>query len=118
MQWFSRLADRITLSMYGNTDIARDTAPPARRSFAGHGSADAEARVYTKMDESAKWNALVKSRTLGLKIGAVIESNQDANDLTSSYGSHPKTAETWVKRLNAMYFNTATKLLGGPMSGV
>lgn len=108
--WFTRLADRVTLSMYLNSAISRDTAAPGQCRGV-HYQKNPEARLHVRMTVQAKWNAIVKARESGLSVGSYLEANRNPADHTSQYGSSKHVAEPWLKKLNKMYIEAANALL-------
>ena len=99
----------MTLSMYLNSDVSKDTAAPAQcRSVYRK---DGEGQVRVRMTIQAKWNAIVISRELGQSVGAYLEAQRNPADHTSPYGSSQHVAEPWLKKLNKMYIEGANILL-------
>ena len=108
--WFTKLADRVTLSMYLNSAISKDTAAPAQCRGV-HYRKDPEAQLHVRMTVEAKWNAIVKSREVGLGVGSYLEAHRNPADHTSPYGSSQHVAEPWLKKLNKMYIEAANTFL-------
>ena len=108
--WFTRLADRVTLSMYLNSDVSRDTAAPAQRG-SGRRNDDAK-RTQVRMTVQAKWNAIVESREKGLSVGGFLQAHRNpAVPSPYGYGAGRQASELWMKKLNKMYIEAANVLL-------
>ena len=115
MLWFTKLADKVTLSIYLNNPAAATQPAPARRSFSGR---DGSKRKYVRMDIAAKWRLLCHSRQLGQSLGALLDArktphDEEVVDATSAYGSAATAARHWVAKLNKMYVESANCKLAG-----
>ena len=115
MLWFTKLAYKVTPSMYLNNPNAATQPAPARRSFSGR---DCSKRKDVRMDIAAKWRLLCNSRQLGLSLGALLDArkspdDEEVVDVTSAYGSGATAAKHWVAKLNKMYVESANCKLAG-----